>query len=105
MVMSFCSRGPVVHNLNKRAGNRVVAAAMMQPGGFRPEIPDLFYQNNIKGRGPPLCEKRPDVTMDMVRDFLTTMYTNRADSVFTPSLESLPSIPRSLLVAPDHLPA
>ena len=63
----------------------ILAAAMMQPSGFRPEIPDLFYQNNIKGWGPALCEKRPDITMDMVHDFLTSMYTNRADFVFTVS--------------------
>src|SRR6266542_655978 len=54
--------GPMIHNLIRRAPERVVAAAMMQPSGFRPEIPDLFYQNNIKGWGPPLCEKHPDVT-------------------------------------------
>ena len=78
---------------------------MMQPSGFRPEIPDLFYQNNIKGWGPPLCEKRPDVTMDMVHDFLTSMYTNRADFVFTVSRDFVRSIQTPLLVAPDDVPA
>ena len=48
MVMGFCIGGPMIHNLIRRAPERVVAAAMMQPSGFRPEIPDLFYQNNIK---------------------------------------------------------
>jgi hypothetical protein len=78
---------------------------MMQPSGFRPEIPDLFYQNNIKGWGPPLCERRPDVTMDMVHDFLTSMYTNRADFVFTVSRDFVRSIQTPLLVAPDDVPA
>src|SRR5262249_7527950 len=55
LVMGFCIGGPMIHNLIKRAPERIVAAAMMQPSGFRPEIPDLFYQNNIKGWGPPLC--------------------------------------------------
>ena len=54
----------------------------MQPSGFRPEIPDLFYPNNIKGWGPALCEKRRDVAMDMVHHFLMSMYTNRADFLF-----------------------
>src|SRR6478735_2119295 len=85
LVMGFCIGGPMIHNLIRRAPERVVAAAMMQPSGFRPEIPDLFYQNNITGWGPALCEKRPDVTMEMVHDFLTSMYTNRADFVFTVS--------------------
>src|SRR5437773_3937450 len=85
MVMGFCIGGPMIHNLLRRAPERIVAAAMMQPSGFRPELPDLFYQNNIKGWGPSLCEKRPDVTLAMVHDFLTSMYTKRADFVFTVS--------------------
>ena len=105
LVMGFCIGGPMIHNLIKRAPERVVAAAMMQPSGFRPELPDLFYQNNIKGWGPPLCEKRPDVTMTMVHDFLTSMYTNRADFVFTVSRDFVRSIKTPLLIAPDDVPA
>ena len=103
LVMGFCIGGPMIHNLIKRAPERVVAAAMMQPSGFRPELPDLFYQNNIKGWGPALCEKRPDVTMAMVHDFLTSMYTNRADFVFTVTRDFVRSLrtPRwSLLHVP-----
>ena len=105
LVMGFCIGGPMIHNLIKRAPERVVAAAMMQPSGFRPEIPDLFYQNNIKGWGPPLCAKRPDLTMAMVHDFLTSMYTKRADFVFTVSRDFVRSIRTPLLVAPDDVPA
>jgi hypothetical protein len=82
-----------------------VAAALMQPSGFRPEVPDLFYQNNIKNWGPPLSEKRPDVTMEMVHDFLTSMYTDRADFVFTVSREFVRTIETPLLIAPDDVPA
>jgi hypothetical protein len=77
----------------------------VQPSGFRPEIPDLFYHSNIKGWGPPLCEKRPDVTIDMVHDFLTSMCTNRADFVFSVSREFVRSIRTPLLIAPDDVPA
>ena len=77
--MGFCIGGPMIHNLIRLAPERVIAAAMMQPSGFTPENPDIFYQNNIKGWGPPLCEKRPEVTMGMVHDFLTSMYTDRAE--------------------------
>jgi pimeloyl-ACP methyl ester carboxylesterase len=105
LVMGFCIGGPMIHNLIRRAPDRVVAAAMMQPSGFRPELPDLFYQNNIKGWGPPLCEKRPDLTMNMVHDFLTSMYTNRADFVFTVSRDFVRSIKTPLLIAPDDVPA
>ena len=49
MVMGFCIGGPMIWNLLKRAPKRIVAAVLAQPSGFRPELPDLFYQNNIKG--------------------------------------------------------
>ncbi|MDE2780025.1 MAG: alpha/beta hydrolase [Chloroflexota bacterium] len=105
LVIGFCIAGPMIHNLLSRASDRIVAAAMMQPSGFRPEIPDLFYQNNITGWGPPLCEKRPEVTMDMVHDFLTSMYTNRGDFVFTVTRDFVRSLQTPLLIAPDDVPA
>jgi len=40
----------------------------------------------------------------MVHDFLTSMYTNRADFVFTVSRDFLRSIQTPLLVAPDDVP-
>src|SRR5204862_1282215 len=66
MVLGFCIGGPFIWNLLQRAPERIVAAVLAQPSGFRPELPDLFYQNNSKGWGPALCARRPDVTMDMV---------------------------------------
>ena len=105
LVLGFCIAGPMIHNLLSRASDRIVAAAMMQPSGFRPEIPDLFYQNNITGWGPPLCEKRPEVTMELVHDFLTSMYTNRADFVFTVTRDFVRGLQTPLLIAPDDVPA
>jgi pimeloyl-ACP methyl ester carboxylesterase len=104
MVMGFCIGGPMILNLIRRAPERVVAAALMQPSGFRPELPDLAYRNAITGWGPPLCARRPDITMDMVRDFLTSMYTARADFIFTVTREFVRSIQQPLLVAPDDIP-
>jgi len=105
LVMGFCIGGPMIHNLLRLAPDRVVAAALMQPSGFSPQHPDLFYQNNIKAWGPPLCEKRPEVTMDLVHDFLTSMYTDRADFVFTVSRDFVRSLHTPLLIAPDDIPA
>src|SRR6202022_749167 len=56
MVVGFCIGGPFIWNLLRRAPGRVVAAVLAQPSGFRPAMPDLFYQNHIKGWGPGLCE-------------------------------------------------
>jgi pimeloyl-ACP methyl ester carboxylesterase len=105
LVMGFCIGGPMIHNLIRRAPERVVAAVMIQPSGYRPELPDLFYQNNIKGWGPALCAKRPDITMDRVHDFLTSMYTNRADFVFTVTRDFVRALRTPLLIAPDDVPA
>ena len=37
----------------------------------------------MKGWGPELCARRPDITMAMVDTFLTNMYSARADFVYT----------------------
>ena len=104
-VIGFCIGGPMILNLIRLAQGRVVAAAMMQPSGFRPELPDLAYQNNIKGWGPQICQQRPDITVDMVHEFLTNMYTKRADFVYTVSRDFVRSNQTPLLIAPDDVPA
>ena len=104
-VIGFCIGGPMIHNLLRLAPERFVAAALMQPSGFRPEMPDLFYQNNTAGWAPGLCERRPDITSEMVHDFLTNMYTNRADFVFTTTREYVSNLQVPLLIAPDDVPA
>ena len=105
MVLGFCIGGPFIWNLLKRAPGRIVASVLAQPSGFRPEIPDLFYQNNIKGWGPPLCEKRPDVTMDSVDKFLIKMYRENADFVFTVTRDFVRNSRTPILVLPDDVPA
>ena len=105
LVMGFCIGGPMIHNILRLASDRVVAAALMQPSGYDPAPPDLFYQKNIKGWGPPLCEKRPDLSMEMIHDFLTCMYTDRADFVFTASRDFVRSVKTPMLIAPDDVPA
>jgi pimeloyl-ACP methyl ester carboxylesterase len=105
MVMGFCIGAPMIHNLLRLASDRVVAAALMQPSGYNPDHPNIFYENNTERWGPPLCEKRPEVTMSMVHDFLTSMYTDRADFVFTASRDFVRSIQTPLLIAPDNVPA
>jgi hypothetical protein len=89
----------------RRAPERVVAAVLAQPSGFRPELPDLFYQNNIKGWGPPLCERRPDITMAMVDAFLKRMYGANPDFVFTVTRDFVRGCRTPILVLPDDVPA
>ena len=105
LVLGFCIGGPFIWNLLRRAPDRVVAAVLAQPSGFRPEAPDLFYQNNIKGWGPGLCERRSDITMDMVDAFLTNMYRKRADFVFTVTREFVRQCETPVLILPDDVTA
>jgi pimeloyl-ACP methyl ester carboxylesterase len=105
MVLGFCIGGPFIWNLLRRAPDRVTAGVLAQPSGYRPELPDLFYQNNIKGWGPPLCARRPDVTMDMVDAFLKRMYGTNPDFVFTVTRDFVRNCQTPILVLPDDVPA
>src|SRR6202048_2545012 len=67
MVMGFCIGGPFIWNLLKRAPDRIGAAVLAQPSGSRPEARDLFYETNMKGWGPDLVKRRPEITMEIVR--------------------------------------
>jgi hypothetical protein len=88
----------------KRAGDRVVAAVPAQPSGYRSEMPDLSYNNNMKGWGPELCARRPDITMEMVDAFLTNMYRARADFVYTVPRDFVRQCQTPILVLPDDVP-
>jgi pimeloyl-ACP methyl ester carboxylesterase len=105
MVMGFCIGGPFIWNLLKRAPDRVIAAVLAQPSGFRKEMPDLFYQNNIQGWGPDLVKRRPDITMDMVEKFLTKMYRTNADFVFTVTRDFVRHCQTPVLILPDDIAA
>jgi len=104
LVMGFCIGGPFIWNLLKRAPNRIVAAVLAQPSGFRPELPTLFYDNNMERWGPKLSEGRPDVTMDKVKAFLTKMYLTDPDFVFTVPRDFVRSCQTPILVLPDDVP-
>ncbi len=105
MVMGFCIGGPFIWNLLKRAPNRVVAAVLAQPSGSRPEMRDLFYDNNMKGWGPELVKRRPEISMEMVDKFLTRMYRTNPDFVFTVTRDFVRSCQTPLLILPDDIPA
>lgn len=105
MVLGFCIGGPFIWNLLKRAPNRVVAAVPAQPVGFRPEMPTVLYDGSMKGWGPDLVKRRPDITMDMVERYLTKMYRTNPDFVFTVTRDFVRSCQTPVLVLPDDVPA
>ena len=68
-------------------------------------MPDLFYQNNITGWGPPLVARRSDITMEMVDKFLTKMYRTNPDFVFTVTRDFVRKCQTPVLILPDDVPA
>jgi len=105
MVLGFCIGGPFIWNLLRRAPDRVIAGVLAQPSGSRPEMRDLFYETNIKGWGPALTARRPDITMEMVDKFLTKMYRTNADFVFTVTRDFVRTCQTPVLILPDDIPA
>jgi pimeloyl-ACP methyl ester carboxylesterase len=105
MVLGYCIGGPFIWNLIKRAPKRVVAAVLTQPSGFRPELPDQFYQNNMGNWGPAFVARRPEVTMEQVSAFLAKMYRANADFVFTVTRDFVRACQTPILVLPDDIPA
>jgi pimeloyl-ACP methyl ester carboxylesterase len=105
MVMGFCIGGPFIWNLLKRAPDRIVAAVLAQPSGFRPEMPNLSYEGNMTGWGPELVKRRPDITMAMVDKFLTKMYHTNPDFVYTVTRDFVRNCQTPVLILPDDIPA
>ena len=105
MVLGFCIGGPLIWNLLKRAQNRIVAAVLAQPSGFRPEMPTLSYDTNMTGWGPELVKRRPDITMAMVEKFLTKMYRTKSDFVYTVTRDFVRNCQTPVLILPDDIPA
>jgi len=105
MVLGFCIGGPFIWNLLRQAPHRIVAAVLAQPSGSRPEMRDLFYDTNMKGWGPELIKRRPEITMEMVDTFLTKMYRTNPDFVFTVTRDFVRTCQTPVLILPDDIPS
>jgi pimeloyl-ACP methyl ester carboxylesterase len=104
MVLGFCIGGPFIWNLLRRAPDRIVAAVLAQPSGSRPEMRDLFYDNNMKTWGPELVKRRPEISMETVDKFLTKMYRTNPDFVFTVTRDFVRKCQTPVLILPDDIP-
>jgi pimeloyl-ACP methyl ester carboxylesterase len=106
MVLGFCIGGPFIWNLVKRAPDRIVAAVVSQPVGFRKEAPTVLQEFHMKGWVPELAKQRPDITPEMLDRFLANMYGgSRADFVFSVSRDVVRACPAPVLVMPDDVPS
>ena len=54
--------------------------------------------------GPALVQRRPDITMELVDEFLTKMYRTNADFVFTVTRDFVRNCQTPALILPDDIP-
>jgi pimeloyl-ACP methyl ester carboxylesterase len=106
MVMGFCIGGPFIGSLLKRAPNRIPAAVMAQPVGWRPEMKDPKYPGTFwRTWGPQLIAKRPEITMQATDQFVTKMFETNPDFLFSVTRDFIKSCQNPILVLPDDVPA
>jgi pimeloyl-ACP methyl ester carboxylesterase len=106
MVLGFCIGGPFIGSLLKRAPNRVVAAVLAQPVGWRPEMRDRKYQGAFWSGWPAqITAKRPEITMQTADQFVTKMFETNPDFLFTVTRDFMRSCQNPILVLPDEVPA
>ena len=106
MVMGFCIGGPFIWGLLKRAPNRIAAAVVAQPVGWRPEMLDPTYSGRFwTNWGATLIAKRPEITKETTDRFVRRMFETSPDFVFTVTREFVRSCQSPVLILPDEVPA
>jgi pimeloyl-ACP methyl ester carboxylesterase len=106
MVMGFCIGGPFIWSLLKRAPNRIAGAVLAQPVGWRPEMRDPAYPGVFwKGWPAQIAAKRPEIPKQAADQFVTRMFENDADFVFTVTRDFVRACQNPVLILPDDVPA
>lgn len=105
MVLGFCIGGPFIWNLLRRAPDRVVAAVVAQPVGWRPEMRDPKYPGAFwKGWPAQITAQRPEIPLQQAEQFTVRMFETNPDFVFTVTREFVRSCQNPVLILPDDVP-
>src|SRR5271165_1217179 len=106
VAMGFCIGGPFIWSLLKRAPNRVAAAVLAQPVGWRPEMHDPKYPGVFwKTWGATLTAKRPEIAIQTTDQFVTRMFETNPDFVFTVTRDFVRGCQTPVLILQDDVPA
>jgi pimeloyl-ACP methyl ester carboxylesterase len=100
-----CIGGPFAMKLMERAPARVVAAVLSQPVGHRPDKPDYMYESGRDVWAKEFRERRPDVSMATVEQYLHNLYRVQPDFVYSVSRDFAKSCQTPMLVLPDDIVA
>ena len=103
MALGYCIGAPYIWNLVKRAPDRVVAAAPLQPVGWNKAHPLYMRELSMKSWAPELMKRNPKVTPDMIEKFLTRMFPN-PDWLFTVDREFVRKCQTPMLILLDDSP-
>jgi len=105
VVMGFCIGGPFIWSLLKRAPNRIPAAVIAQPVGWRPEMRDRKYSGSFWAGWPAtLTAKRPEISLQTGDQFVTKMFETNPDFVFTVTRDFVRNCQTPVLIMPDDVP-
>jgi len=105
VVMGFCIGGPFIWSLLKRAPNRIPAAVIAQPVGWRPEMRDRKYSGSFWAGWPAtLTAKRPEISLQTGDQFVTKMFETSPDFVFTVTRDFVRNCQTPVLIMPDDVP-
>ena len=100
-----CIGGPFGMKLMERAPARLVAAILSQPVGHRPEKPDYMYESGRDVWAKEFRERRPDVSMAAIEQYLHNLYRMQPDFVYSVSRDFAKSCGTPMLVLPDDIVA
>jgi pimeloyl-ACP methyl ester carboxylesterase len=100
-----CIGGPFAMKLMERAPQRVVAAILSQPVGHRPDKADYMYDSGRDVWAKEFLERRPDVSMATIEQYLHNLYRMRPDFVYSVSRDFAKSCQTPMLVLPDDIVA
>ena len=79
----------------------MVAAVPVQPAGFREELPNSLYESQTRGWASNVMERNPSFTAAMTDQFLTGLFRNNPDFVFTVTRDFVRACQTPVLVLPD----
>ncbi len=100
-----CIGGPFALKLMERAPQRVIAAILSQPVGHRPDKADYMYESGRDVWAKEFLERRPDVSMATIEQYLHNLYRVRPDFVYSVSRDFAKSCQTPMLVLPDDIVA
>lgn len=104
-VMGFCIGGPFIWSLLKRAPDRIPAAVLAQPVGWRPEMRDPQYPGVFWKNWPSqLTAKRPEIQIETAKEFTVRMFETDPDFVFTVTRDFVRGCQTPVLILPDDVP-